>query len=88
MEEFVKGHVALPDINICRGNENISHSCAIKKNTYVLLNLRALKFQALYKNRIFQYMRKLFCVEFQRYYLKLHTKYLANTMKDVYFVHG
>ena len=56
--------------------------------TYVLLNLRALKIQALYKNRISQCMSTIFCVEFQRYHLKLHTKYLAHTMKDVYFAHG
>ena len=34
------------------------------KNTYELLNLRALKISTLYKNRIFQCMGKIFCVEF------------------------
>ena len=37
----------------------------------------------LYKNRIFQCMSKIFCVEFQRVPLKFHTKYLTHTLKDV-----
>ena len=37
-------------------------------------------------NCIFQYMGKLFCVEFQRYPLKFHTKYLTHTLKDMYFI--
>ena len=37
---------------------------------YELLNLSALKFSTLYKNLTFQYMGKVFCVEFQRYSLK------------------
>ena len=36
------------------------------KNTYELLNLRALKISKLHKNDIFQCMGKIFCVEFQR----------------------
>ena len=36
------------------------------KNIYELLNLRALKFSPVNKIHIFQYMGKLFCVEFQR----------------------
>ena len=50
------------------------------KNTYELLNPRALKISMLYKNHIFQCMGKIFCVEF-------HTKYLTHTLKDVYFIH-
>ena len=34
------------------------------KNTYELLNPRALKISMLYKNHIFQCMGKIFCVEF------------------------
>ena len=49
---------------------------------YQLLNLRALKISMLYKNHIFQYMDKIFCVEFQRVPLKFHTKYLTYTLKD------
>ena len=41
----------------------------------------------LYKNRIFQCMGKIFCVEFQRYPLKFHSKYLTHTLKDVHFIH-
>ena len=57
------------------------------KNPYELLNLRAFKISMLYKNHIFQWMGKLFCVEFQRVPLKFHTKYLAHTLKDVNFIH-
>ena len=35
------------------------------KNTYELLNLRALKFSYVNKIHIFQCMGKIFCVEFQ-----------------------
>ena len=56
------------------------------KNTYELLNLRALKISILYKNEIFQCMGKIFCVEFQRFPLKFHTKYLIHTLKDDDFI--
>ena len=56
------------------------------KNTYELLNLRALKFSYVNKIHIFQCMGKIFCVEFQRYPLKLHTKYLTHTLKDMIFM--
>ena len=42
------------------------------KNTYELLNLRALKFSPANKIYIFQCMGKIFFVEFQRYPLKFH----------------
>ena len=32
-------------------------------------------------------MGKKFCVEFQRYPLKFHTKYLTHILKDAYFIH-
>ena len=48
------------------------------KNAYELLNLRTLKFSYVNKIHIFQCMGKIFCVEFQRYPLKFHTKYLAH----------
>ena len=57
------------------------------KNTYELLNLRALKISKLHKKHIFQCMGKIFCVEFQRVPLKFHTKYLTHTLKDVDFIH-
>ena len=57
------------------------------KNTYELLNPRALKISMLYKNRIFQCMDEIFCVEFQRFPLKFHTKYLIHTVNDVHFIH-
>ena len=46
------------------------------KNAYKLLNLTGLEISTLYMNCIFQCMGKLFCVEFQRYPLKFHTKIL------------
>ena len=52
------------------------------KKTYELLNLRALKISPVNKIHIFQCMGKIFCVEFQRYPLKFHTKYLTHTLKD------
>ena len=36
----------------------------------------------LYKSHIFQCMCEIFCVEFQRYPLKFHTKYLTHTLKN------
>ena len=57
------------------------------KNTYQLLNLRALKSSPLNKIHIFQCMGEIFCVEFQRVTLKFHTKYLTHTLKDVDFIH-
>ena len=47
------------------------------------LNLRALKFQHCI---ILQWIGKIFCVEFQRYPLKFHTKNLTQTLKDVHFI--
>ena len=45
------------------------------QNTYELLNQRALKYSPVNKVHIFQCMGMIFCVEFQRYPLKFHTKY-------------
>ena len=56
------------------------------KNTYELLNLKALKISMLYKIHIFQCMGKIFCGKFQRVPLKFHAKYLTHTLKDVDFI--
>ena len=56
------------------------------KKTYELLNLRALKMSHVNKIHIFQCMGKIFCVEFQRYPLKFHTKYLTHALKDTIFI--
>ena len=56
------------------------------KKAYELLNLWALKFSPLNKIHIFQCMGKIFCVEFQRYPLKFHTKYLTHTLKGTIFI--
>ena len=66
----------------------ITHMTDGFKNAYELLNLRALKISMLYKNHIFQCMREILCVEFQRVPLKFHTKYLTHTLKNVDFIHG
>ena len=42
----------------------------------------------LHEIHIFQYMRKIFCVEFQRVSLKFHTKYLTLTLKDKFLYNG
>ena len=54
------------------------------KNIYELLNLRALKFLPVNKFYIFQCTGEICCMEFQRYPLKFHTKYLTHTLKDMY----
>ena len=46
------------------------------KNTFELLNLRALKFSPVIKIHFFQCKGKIFCVEFQRYRLKFHKNIL------------
>ena len=51
-----------------------------------LLNLRALKFSPVNKVDIFHCMAKIFCVEFQRYPLKFHTKFFTHTLKDAIFM--
>ena len=56
------------------------------KKTYELLNLRALKISPVNTIHIFQCMDKIFCVEFQRYPLQFHTKYLTHTLKDTIFI--
>ena len=56
------------------------------KNAYELLTLRALKISMFHKRFIFQCMGKIFCVEFQRYPLKFHTKYLTHTLKDMTYI--
>ena len=53
------------------------------KSINELLNLRALKFSPVNKIHIFQCIGKIFCVEFQRYPLKFHAKYLPHTLKDM-----
>ena len=65
-------------LNVCSGGHF--------KNTYELLNLRALKFSPAKKMHVFQCMSKIFCVEFQMYPLKFHTKYLTHTLKDMIFI--
>ena len=56
------------------------------KNTYELLNLRSHKFSPVNKMHIFQCMGKILCVEFQRYTLKFHTKYITHTLKDMVYI--
>ena len=73
------GVISMRDILYCPGGRF--------KNTYELLNLRALEISKLHKNHIFQCMGKIFSVEFQRVPLKFHTKYLTHTLKDVDFIH-
>ena len=53
------------------------------KNIFELLNLRALKFSLVNKIHIFQCMGNIFWVEFQRYPLNFHIKYLAHTFEEL-----
>ena len=56
------------------------------KNTYELLNLRARTSSTVNKIYIFQCLGKIFCVEFQRYPLKFHTKYYTHTLEQMIFI--
>ena len=56
------------------------------KKTFELLTLRALQFSPVNKIHIFQCIGKIFCVEFQRYHLKFHTKYLSHILNDMNFI--
>ena len=76
----------LRDHYACRMSEHLTVPGGRFKNTYELLNQRALKFSYVNKIHIFQCMGKIFCVEFQRYPLKFHTKYLTHTLKDMIFM--
>ena len=74
-----------------KGGKHITSNCGENpggrfKNSYELLNLRALKISMLYKNHVFQCMSMIFCAEFQRVPLKFHTKYHTHTLKDVDFI--
>ena len=60
-------------VNICLPGDRF-------KNTYELLNLKALTFSSLNKIHIFQYMGEIFCVEFQI------LPYFTHTLKDVLFI--
>ena len=81
-EEELIHHIGNGD----RGSRHIVKPGGRFKNTYELLNQRALKFSFVNKIHIFQCMGKIFCVEFQRYPLKFHTKYLTHTLKDMIFM--
>ena len=67
-------------------DKNINGCGGHFKNTYELLNLRALKFSPLNEIYLSQCKGKIFCVEFQRYHLKVHSKYLTHTLKDMIFI--
>ena len=45
-----------------------------------------LKLSLLKQLHVFQFMGKIFCVEFQRFTSKFHTKYLTHTLKDAIFI--
>ena len=56
------------------------------KNTHELLNISAQEISLMNNFHIFQWMGKIFCVEFQRYPLKFHTKYLIHTFYGMIFM--
>ena len=59
------------------------HTRGCFKNVYELINVRAHKFSILNNNFLFQSMGKIFCVEFQKFPLKFHAKYVTHAWKDV-----
>ena len=54
-----------------------------QQNAYELVNLRGFKFSTSYKNRIFQCMDHIFCLQFQKFPVKFHKKYLIRTFENV-----
>ena len=56
------------------------------KKVYELVNLRATKFSILNTKSFFQCMGKIFCVVFNRFPLKFHTKYFTNTLKEPFLL--
>ena len=64
---------------------SILRTCGRFKNTYELLNTRALTISTLYKNRIFNVWVRYF-VEFQRSPLKFHFKYVTHALKYVHVI--
>ena len=83
---WLRRHCIHYDVTVMKSLKVIWRSCHRRFHlfclTYELLNLRALKFSLVNKIHIFQCMGKIFSVEFQRYPLKFHTKYLTHTLKD------
>ena len=74
-------HLCLYHEGILLGHRPLCWSCpgGHFKNTYELLNLRALKFSHVNTICIFQCMGKIFCVEFQRY--------LWNSTQNILHIH-
>ena len=58
----------------------------VSKNAWELFDLRTLKFSTVFRNCVFQYMGKIFCVEFQKGPLKFHTKCLTHILNDMYVI--
>ena len=56
------------------------------KHIYEHWNRRALEIVTLYEIQIFQYKGEIFCMEYQRFPLKFHTKYHINTLKYDNFI--
>ena len=73
-------------VNHCTRRRQMIDNGKLTKNTYELLNLRALKFSPVNKIYIFQCMGKIFRLEFQRLPLEFHTKYLTHALKDTIFI--
>ena len=80
-------HLGMPDLQMCGWDLTTLQGTRERfKKAYKILNLRALKFSPVNKMHIFQCMGKIFCVEFQRFPLKFHTKYLTHTLKYTIFI--
>ena len=71
----------------CDSHTEGKHCCSTRRSgDQVRKYLKLLNFLCLDEMHSFRCMGKIFCVEFQRYPLKFHTKYLAHTLKDVYVI--
>ena len=73
LRETTPGHSTPPDIK---------HSYTVQRHLWVL-TLRALKFSPVKEIHIYSCRGQIFCVGFQRYPLKLHTKYFTRTVNDI-----
>ena len=71
---------------ISPNEQSIPEAIWVAFQKHKLVNLGALKFSLVNKLHIFQCMGKIFCVEFQSFPLKSHTKHLTHTLKETIFI--
>ena len=72
----------------CRVCDVVGGGEKLLKKVYELLNLIALKFSPVNEKHIFQYMCKIFCVEFQRVPLKNPTQHTLPILWNIRFLYS